>query len=105
MSPSVILSLTFGSIAGLLFHSVFGRKLWQLPLYWAAGVAGFFAGEILAVLGGVEFLQLGTIPLFGALVGTVVALFVCWFFSTPPRAARRPRAGARRRGGPPVREG
>jgi hypothetical protein len=89
--PSLILAILLGSIYGLLFHSVFGRRLWQLPWYWLSSVVGFLAGEILASLAGVELFRLGTIPLGAATAGALVGLAICWFFTSPlqPRPRRR----------------
>ncbi|HET9015852.1 MAG TPA: hypothetical protein VFN57_09660 [Thermomicrobiaceae bacterium] len=84
MPPSLVLSVLLSSIVGLLFHSVLGRRLWQLPLYWGGAVLGFFGGEVLAVVAHAEMFRLGNIPLAPALLGSVVVLGICWFFSTPP---------------------
>ena len=92
MPPSLVLSLLLGSIVGLLFHSALGRRLWQLPLYWAAAVLGFLGGEVLAVVAGAEMVRLGNIPLAPALAGSLIALGICWFFSTPPPAPAESRA-------------
>jgi len=96
--PSLILTLLLASICGLLFHSLFGRKLWQLPCFWLSAMVGFSAGEILAILAGVEFLRLGNVPLLPALVGTLVALLICWFFTSTPQPATPGRARGQRGG-------
>jgi len=98
--PSLVLSILLGSIAGLLFHSALGRRLWQLPLYWGCAVLGFFGGEVLAVVAGAEMFRLGNISLAPALAGSLVALGICWFFSTPspaPAETRARRPGRARR--------
>jgi hypothetical protein len=94
--PSLVLSLLLSSIFGLLFHSMFGRKLWQLPCFWLASVVGFHAGEVLAILAGVEFLRLGNIPLAPALAGAMAGLFICWFFTSAPEPSTRRRRSLRR---------
>ena len=81
MSPSVVFSLLLGSIYGLLAHAFVGRRWRQLPLYWAAGVLGFFAGYALAVASGVETIRLGPVPLLEATLGAVVALVVVFLFA------------------------
>ncbi|MGN6565546.1 MAG: hypothetical protein ACTHMU_23055 [Thermomicrobiales bacterium] len=82
MSPSIGLSLLLGSIYGLLCHAVVGQRWRQLPLYWAAGVVGFFAGYVGGVVGGLEFARLGVIPLLAATLGAVIALTaVYWLLS------------------------
>lgn len=96
MPPSLILSLLLGSIYGLLFHSMFGRKLWQLPCFWLSAVLGFYVGEILAILAGVELLRLGNIPILPATVGALGGLFICWFFTSSPEPRTRRRRTLRR---------
>lgn len=96
MSPPLLLSLLLASIFGLLFHSLLGRRLWQLPCYWLAAVAGFLTGEMVAVLIDVELLRIGTIPVGAATVGTLVGLGICWFFTSPPPETRARRRGVRR---------
>ncbi|HVX29178.1 MAG TPA: hypothetical protein VHA53_01765 [Nitrolancea sp.] len=98
MPPSLILTLLLASICGLLFHSIFGRKLWQLPCFWLSAVIGFSAGEILATLAGVEFLRLGNIPVVPALAGALVGLLICWFFTSTPQPATHGRTRGQGRG-------
>lgn len=83
MSPSLLLSLVLASIYGLLFHSLVGRRLWQLPCYWITALAGFFLGELLATFMGASLLRLGNVPLAMASLVAWVALGVCWFFIAP----------------------
>lgn len=83
MPPSLLLSLVLASIYGLLFHSLVGRRLWQLPCYWATAIAGFFLGELLATFMGASLLRLGNVPLAMASLIAWVALGVCWFFIAP----------------------
>ena len=87
MSPSVVLSLLLGSLYGLLWHACLGRRWGQLPLYWAGGVLGFFAGYALAVAAGGGLLRLGVIPLIEGTLGAVLALAALWWL-TGRRAGR-----------------
>ena len=92
MSPALVLSLVLASIYGLLFHSLAGRRLWQLPCFWLSAVAGFTGGEILAGLTGAELFRVGTVPLITATAGAFFGLLACWFFTSPllePRTRRR----------------
>ena len=79
MSPSVLMSVLLGSLYGLLWHAVLGRRWTQLSLYWLTGVLGFFAGFALAAVTGVEVLRLGTVPLLEASLGSGIALAVVWW--------------------------
>lgn len=76
MSPSILLGLLLGSIYGLLCHAFVGRRWRQLPVYWGAGIAGFFGGFAAAALIGIDPLRLGAVPLLGATLGSCVALAV-----------------------------
>jgi hypothetical protein len=96
MPPALVLSLLLGSIYGLLFHSIFGRKLWQLPCFWLSAVIGFYVGEILAILAGAELLRLGNISLIPATAGALAGLLICWFFTSAPQPRTRGRGTVRR---------
>lgn len=92
MSPSLLLSLVLASIYGLFFHSMAGRRLWQLPCFLLSAILGFFGGEIVAVLAGAELFRVGSVPLIASTVGAFFGLLVCWFFTSPlpePRTRRR----------------
>ncbi len=97
MSPGLLLALTLASIVGLLFHSLFGRRLWQFPVYWAAAIIGFLAGEIASGVVGGALLRIGTVPVAEGLAGALVALAIGWLLTTPaPPRSRRRVAGTRR---------
>lgn len=81
--PPLILSLLIATIYGCGCHVLFGRRLWQWPLFWAASIVGFFAGFAVGVGMHAEWLRIGTVPLLAATVGSVAMLWLCWFFTTP----------------------
>lgn len=94
MPPSILLSLTIAVLYGSSWHVVFGRRLWQLPVYLLLSVAGFFAGYAGGVALGVEWLRLGSIPLLAASAGAFVGLVIGWYLVLPatptlPRDAER----------------
>ena len=91
MSPGLLLALTLASIVGLLFHSLFGRRLWQFPVYWATAIIGFLAGEIASGVVGGALLRIGTVPVAEGLAGALIALAIGWLLTTPapPRSRRR----------------
>lgn len=74
MSPSLMFGLLLGSVYGLLCHAFVGRHWQQLLCYWGVGLFGFFAGYAAAVLGGIEVIRLGTVPLLEGTLGSAVAL-------------------------------
>ncbi len=90
MSPSIVLGLLLGSLYGLLWHAVVGRRPVGLLAHWLVGVGGFFAGYALAALSGWHLLKLGAIPLVEATVGSVLALVALWWLDR--RRPARPAA-------------
>jgi hypothetical protein len=97
MPPSLVLSIVLASIYGLLFHSIAGRRLWQLPCFWLASVLGFLGGEIFAALVGAEIFRVGNIPLLVATVGSLLGLAACWLLTSPPPEPRTRRRSTRRK--------
>lgn len=84
MSPPIVLSVLIAVLYGSICHLFFGRRLWQLPVYLLSALIGFFAGFALGAAFNVEWLRVGAVPLFASSMGAFVALFICWYFSTPP---------------------
>ncbi len=91
MPPGFLLALTLASITGLLFHSLFGQRLWQLPAYWAIAVTGFLGGELVSGVMGAALVRIGTVPVIEGLTGALLALGIGWLLTTPapPRSRRR----------------
>jgi hypothetical protein len=99
MPPALLFALLLASIYGLVFHGVFGRRLWQLPLFLLTSLAGFLAGQVIGTLVGLELMRVGNVPLASATTGAMLGLAVCWFFTSPtpePRAPRRRRVAQSR---------
>lgn len=87
---------------GLGWHALFGRRFWQLPLYWAGGVIGFFLGMALSGWFGWAVYRLGAVPLVEGSAGAFVILGLLWVLTTPAQPARRRPVRRRVRGeGPP----
>ena len=83
MSPSIILSLAIATVYGCGFHAVFGRRLWQWPVFWLAAIVGFFLGYVLGVATGLELGRVGSVPLVAATLGAAVLLALAWYFTAP----------------------
>lgn len=81
MSPSILLGLLLGSIAGLLWHACLGQGWRWLPLYWIVGLLGFFGGCVLAILGNLTLLRLGALPILEGIVGSLLALAATWWLT------------------------
>jgi len=81
--PAILFGLVLATLYGSGFHLVFGRRLWQWPIFWIAAVIGFFGGYAAGELLGLDVLRLGVLPLAACSVGSALVLAVAWFFSTP----------------------
>lgn len=88
MPPSILLSLVIASVYGCAFHAVFGRRMWQWPLFWVMAVVGFFGGFVIGVALGIDLLLIGSVPLLPATFGAGVLLALAWYFSTPAAESR-----------------
>lgn len=101
LSAGLLLSVVVGSMVGLGWHALFGRRVWQLPLYWGGGVFGFWIGMILSGLSRWSLYRLGTVPLIEGLVGALLCLGLLWLVtspSDPPRGHLGQRASRRQTG-------
>jgi hypothetical protein len=83
MSPSVLLSLTIATCYGCAFHALFGRRIWQWPLFWAVAIVGFLAGYVTGIATGLDAIRVGSIPLLAATLASLGALGLAWYFSAP----------------------
>jgi hypothetical protein len=86
MPPSVLFAILLALTLGLLFHSAFGRRLWQLPCFVLSALAGVFAGQVIAVFSETGFLHIGNVPVVMSSLGALLMLGLCWFFTAPIHA-------------------
>lgn len=85
----LLIASLLGSMLGLGWHALFGRRLWQLPVYWLGGVIGFLGGVIASGLLGRAFYRLGTVPLVEGTLGALFVLTLLWLFTTPTERPQR----------------
>lgn len=103
MSPSLVLSAALGSICGLLGHALLGHNAREIPIYWGTGVAGFFAGSLLAMLTAGGLVTVGSVALLESLVSAILSVLVlAWVLYTQrarlaARIARGERVASRGR--------
>lgn len=90
---AIILALTLG----FLFHSIFGRRLWQLPCFLISAIVGVFAGQVISVFVDTAYLQVGNVPVVLSSLGGLAMLGLCWFFTAPlqPESSRTRRRARR----------
>ncbi|MBC7224992.1 MAG: hypothetical protein H5T59_12095 [Anaerolineae bacterium] len=74
--PAVLLSLILAGIPAACFHIWKGRSTVDLLMYEAAGLMGFFAGQVLAASLGWTFLMIGQVHPVEGIIGSVLALFL-----------------------------
>ncbi|WP_448576698.1 hypothetical protein [Thermomicrobium sp.] len=95
LPAGLLLASLLGSMLGLGWHAVFGRRIWQFPLYWLGGVLGFGVGSVASQLLGVALYRLGTVPLVEGGLGALFVLGILWLVTTPAESARTRRARQR----------
>ncbi len=95
LPAGLLLASLLGSMLGLGWHAVFGRRIWQFPLYWLGGVLGFGVGSLASQLLGVALYRLGTVPLVEGGLGALFVLGILWLVTTPAESARTRRARQR----------
>jgi H+/Cl- antiporter ClcA len=61
--PGLALGTLIGALIGTLLHLVVGGHIGRLILYLLFGVAGFWAGQILAEISGWTFISIGVLHL------------------------------------------
>jgi ABC-type microcin C transport system permease subunit YejE len=95
--PSVVFAIILALTLGFLFHSIFGRRLWQLPCFLVSAVIGVFAGQVVSVFSGTAYLQIGNVPVVMSSLGALALLGLCWFFTAPlqPESSRTRRRARR----------
>ncbi len=91
----LLIASLLGSMLGLGWHALFGRRLWQLPVYWFGGVIGFLGGIVASGVLGRAFYRLGTVPLVESTLGAIFVLILLWLFTTPAERPQRWSVGPR----------
>lgn len=83
MPPPILLGITIATLYGCGCHALFGRRLWQWPLFLVGALLGFFLGYAAGVALSMDWLRIGSIPLLASTLGAGFVLWLCWFFSAP----------------------
>jgi hypothetical protein len=72
---------------GAAFHVIVGGDARRLALFLLAGWVGFAVGHLVGVSFHIDILNIGTLRVFTASLGAVVALMVAYFLTS--NVARR----------------
>ncbi len=94
--PGIYFSLLISSGLGLVFHLVRGGSLGRLLLYLAAAWITFLAGHFVAQWLDWNFIRVGSINLFAAVLAAIIGLFAASLLAGPERS-RRSRGRPRRK--------
>ena len=73
---SFLFGLIFAVLLGALFHLWKDGGFWRLVLYLSLSVVGTVVGHLMAENSNFSFLTIGTLRLGGALIGSIIFLFV-----------------------------
>jgi len=86
-----ILGLCIASACAFFFHILRGGSLKRLAFYLASAWIGFFSGHLLGELISWQFLRLGSINLFPALLGTILSLVLTAILVKPNSSQKKTR--------------
>lgn len=73
--PALTLAFVLATLYGAVFHLIVGGDARRLALYLLASWAGFAVGQMAGTLLGVRVLNVGTLELLTATLGSGVVLF------------------------------
>lgn len=83
IAVGVVLGFLLATAYGALFHLLVGGGINQILLYIVLAWLGFVVGHLVGGWLGVNWLQVGSIQLFSATVGTWLLLFATrWLISS-----------------------
>lgn len=95
--PGIYFSLLISAGLGLVFHLIRGGSLSRLLLYLAAAWIAFMAGHFVAEWLDWNFIRVGSINLFAAVLAAVIGLLAAGLLAGPERSRGR-RSRPRRKG-------
>lgn len=99
-APSLFLAILIATSCGLVFHLIRGGGLARLGLFVLTSWVAFFIGHLVGTWLKWDFMRIGTLNLFPALLATAIAVFIANFLAGPERKPKR----KRRRRNPPTKE-
>jgi fucose permease len=90
-TPSLYLGFLIATGSGLVFHLVRGGNLGRLLLYVTTAWIAFFSGHFVAEIISWQFLRVGTLNLFAALLAMLIGLVAASFLAGSNSSPRRKR--------------
>ncbi len=76
MSPYLVLAVLLGGVYGVLFHLWWGKTPRDLIIYFLVGISGFFLGQVVGALLGLNLFLIGPLYIVEATLGSWFCLFL-----------------------------
>jgi hypothetical protein len=89
-APSFFLGTLIAVSCGLLFHLIRGGGLARMGLFVITAWISFFVGNFVGVWISLDFIRVGTLHLFPALLATLVGLITANVLAGPERGSAPP---------------
>ena len=86
-APSIFLGTLIAIACGLVFHLIRGGRMSRLGLYMATSWVAFFVGHVVGLWLEWDFLQLGSLNLFPALLATMLGLISASVLAGPEQSS------------------
>lgn len=86
--PITTFAFILATLFGAVFHLIFGGDARRLALFLLAGWLGFSLGHGTGVLMGINVLNIGTLRVFTASIGALIALGLARFLTSERRDHR-----------------
>ncbi len=90
--PITTFAFILATLFGAVFHLIFGGDARKLALFLVAGWVGFGVGHMTGILMNINVLNVGTLRVFSAAIGALVALGIARFLTSERRGQPRTRA-------------
>jgi membrane associated rhomboid family serine protease len=88
--PTLTLGFIIATLLGAAFHLIMGGEVRRLAVFLLSGWVGFGLGQVLGGIFDINLLPIGTLRLFTAVFGALVALVVAHILTSEKRK-RTPR--------------
>lgn len=89
--PSVTFGFILATLFGAAFHLIVGGDARRLALFLLAGWVGFALGHIFGIVFQVNMLNIGTLRIFTASLGSIIALLAAYLLTSSRRSKRTAR--------------
>ena len=88
--PATTFGFILATLFGAGFHLIMGGDARRLALFLLAGWIGFGLGQLVGSVIGINILNIGTLRIFSASIGALIALLVTHFLTSERTHRRSP---------------